>query len=61
MKKKRLIPTKRKRIKDKQLADMLTIQLTSMIDELHKHKNGSVSVSDLTKHIEYKKNNKKWY
>ena len=50
MKKKKLIPTKRKRIKDKESADMLTIQLLIMIDELHKHKD-SVSVGDLIKKI----------
>lgn len=61
MNKKKFIPTKRKRMKDKQSAEMLTIRLLMMIDELHKHKNGSVSVSDLTKQIEFKINNKKWY
>lgn len=55
MKKKKLIPTKRKRMKDKESADMLTIQLLMMIDELHKHKD-SVSVSDLLKEINDKNN-----
>ena len=50
MKKKKFIPTKRKRMKDKQSADMLTIQLLMMIDELHKHKD-SVSVGDFLKKI----------
>ena len=50
MKKKKLIPTKRKRMKDKESVDMLTIQLLMMIDELHKH-NDSVSVGDLLKKI----------
>ena len=50
MKKKILIPTKRKRLKEKQSADMLTIQLLMMIDELHKHKD-SVSVGDLLKKL----------
>ena len=50
MKKKKLIPTKRKRMKDKESADMLTIQLLMMIDELHKHKD-SVSVGDLLKKL----------
>jgi len=49
-KKKKLIPTKRKRMKDKESADMLTIQLLMMIDELHKHKD-SVSVGDLLKKL----------
>ena len=55
MKKKKLIPTKRKRIKDKESADMLTIQLLMMIDELHKHKD-SVSVGDLIKKINNESN-----
>ena len=55
MKKKKLIPTKRKRMKDKESADMLTIQLLMMIDELHKHKD-SVSVGDLIKKINDEKN-----
>ena len=48
--KKKFIPTKRKRLKDKESADMLTIQLLLMIDELHKHKD-SVSVGDLIKNL----------
>ena len=55
MAKKKLIPTKRKRIKDKESADLLTIQLLMMIDELHKHKD-SVSVGDLIKKINDEKN-----
>lgn len=55
MKKKKFIPTKRKRMKDKQSADMLTIQLLLMIDELHKHKD-SVSVGDLIKNINNENN-----
>ena len=55
MRKKHMIPTKRKRIKDKESADMLTIQLLMMIDELHKHKD-SVSVGDLIKKINDKNN-----
>jgi len=50
-----MIPTKRKRMKDKESADMLTIQLLMMIDELHKHKD-SVSVGDLIKKINDKNN-----
>ena len=50
MRKKHMIPTKRKRMKDKESEDMLTIQLLMMIDELHKHKD-SVSVGDLIKKI----------
>lgn len=50
MRKKYMTPTKRKRLKDKESADMLTIQLLLMIDELHKHKD-SVSLSDLIKKI----------
>ena len=50
MRKKHMIPTKRKRMKDKESADILTIQLLMMIDELHKHKD-SVSVGDLIKKI----------
>ena len=55
MKKKKFIPTKRKRMKDKQSADMLTIQLLLMIDELHKHKD-SVSVGDLIKKLNNENN-----
>jgi len=55
MRKKHMIPTKRKRMKDKESADMLTIQLLMMIDELHKHKD-SVSVGDLIKKINDKNN-----
>ena len=50
MRKKKFTPTKRKRIKDKQSADMLTIQLLALIDELHKHKD-AVSLSDLIKNL----------
>ena len=46
MKKKKFIPTRRKRLKDKQLADTITIKLLSMIDELHNAK-GSVDLSKL--------------
>ena len=53
--KKKLIPTKRKRLKDKESADMLTIQLLLMIDELHKHKD-SVSVGDLIKNLNNENN-----
>ena len=53
--KKKFIPTKRKRMKDKQSADMLTIQLLLMIDELHKHKD-SVSVGDLIKNLNNENN-----
>ena len=55
MKKKKFIPTKRKRMKDKESADMLTIQLLMMIDELHKHKD-SVSVGDLIKNLNNENN-----
>ena len=48
--KKKFIPTKRKRMKDRQSADLLTIQLLMLIDELHKHKD-AVSLSDLIKKI----------
>lgn len=50
MRKKKFIPTKHKRLEDKQSVDMLTIQLMMMIDELHKHKD-SVSLSDVIKQI----------
>ena len=50
MRKKKFIPTKRKRLKDKQSADLLTIQLLALIDELHKHKD-AVSLSDLIKNL----------
>ena len=50
MRKKKLIPTKRKRLKDRQSADLLTIQLLALIDELHKHKD-AVSLSDLIKNL----------
>lgn len=53
--KKKFIPTKRKRLKDKESADMLTIQLLLMIDELHKHKD-SVSVGDLIKKLNNENN-----
>ena len=53
--KKKFIPTKHKRMKDKQSADMLTIQLLLMIDELHKHKD-SVSVDDLINKINNENN-----
>ena len=53
--KKKFIPTKRKRLKDKESADMLTIQLLLMIDELHKHKD-SVSVGDLIKNLNNENN-----
>lgn len=55
MRKKQMIPTKRKRLKDKESADMLTIQLLLMIDELHKHKD-SVSVGDLIKKLNNENN-----
>ena len=55
MRKKYMIPTKRKRLKEKQSADMLTIQLLLMIDELHKHKD-SVSVDDLIKKLNNENN-----
>ena len=55
MRKKHMIPTKRKRMKDKESADMLTIQLLMMIDELHKHKD-SVSVGDLLKKLNNENN-----
>lgn len=48
--KKKFIPTKRKRMKDRQSADLLTIQLLMLIDELHKHKD-AVSLSDLIKNL----------
>ena len=55
MNKKRMTPTKRKRLKDKQSADLLTIQLLALIDELHKHKD-SVSVGDLIKKLNNENN-----
>ena len=61
MRKKQMIPTKRKRLKDKESQDLLTIKLLSLINELHSYKNGSVSISTLTKQIEYKLKNKIWY
>ena len=56
MKKKKLIPTKRKRMKDKESADMLTIQLLRMIDELHKHKGTVVSIPSLIKNLNNENN-----
>lgn len=56
MKKKKLIPTKRKRMKDKESADMLTIQLLMMIDELHKHKGTVVSIPSLIKNLNNENN-----
>ena len=50
-----MTPTKRKRLKDKQSADLLTIQLLMLIDELHKHKD-SVSVGDLIKNLNNENN-----
>ena len=50
MRKKRMIPTKHKRLKDRQSTDLLTIQLLALIDELHKHK-ADVSLSDLIKNL----------
>lgn len=50
MKKKKFIPTKRKRMKDKESEDMLTIQLMMMIDELLEYQD-SFSVGDLIKKI----------
>lgn len=50
MRKKQMIPTKRKRLKDRQAADLLTIQLLALIDELYKHKD-AVSLSDLIKNL----------
>lgn len=55
-KKKKLIPTKRKRMKDKESADMLTIQLLMMIDELHKHKGTVVSIPSLIKKLNNENN-----
>ena len=49
-KKKKFIPTKRKRMKDKQSEDMLTIQLLSMIDEVLEYQS-TVSLSDLIKNL----------
>ena len=46
MKKKKIIPTKRKRLKDKESQDMLTIKLLSLIDKLHTVQ-GSVDLSKL--------------
>ena len=56
MRKKKLIPTKRKRMKDKQSADLLTIQLLQLIDELHKHKGTVVSIPSLIKNLNNKNN-----
>ena len=61
MRKKQMIPTKRKRLKDKESQDLLTIKLLSLINELHSYKNGSVSISALAKQVEYKLKNKIWY
>lgn len=61
MRKKQMIPTKRKRLKDKESQDLLTIKLLSLINELHSYKNGIVSISALTKQVEYKLKNKTWY
>ena len=44
--KKKFIPTKRKRMKDKESQDMLTIKLLSLIDKLHTAQ-GSVNLSKL--------------
>lgn len=56
MRKKKFIPTKRKRLKDKQSVDMLTIQLMMMIDELHKHKDTVVSIPSLIKKLNNENN-----
>ena len=55
MKKKKFIPTKRKRMKDKESEDMLTIQLMMMIDELLEYQD-SFSVGDLIKNLNNKNN-----
>ena len=54
MKKKKLIPTKRKRMKYKQSVDMLTIQLSQLIDELHNAKGSVVSIPGLIKNLKNK-------
>ena len=54
MKKKILIPTKRKRLKEKQSVDMLTIQLSQLIDELHNAKGSKVSIPGLIKNLKNK-------
>ena len=51
MKKKKFIPTKRKRLKEMQSADMLTIQLLQLIDELHNAKGSKVSIPGLIKNL----------
>ena len=50
MRKKKIIPTKRKRLKDKESTDILTIQMIALIDELHENED-SVSLSDLIKNL----------
>ena len=54
MKKKKFIPTRRKRLKDKQLADTITIKLLSMIDELHNAKGSVVSIPGFIKNLKNK-------
>ena len=54
MKKKILIPTKRKRMKYKQSVDMLTIQLSQLVDELHKYKGSKISIPGLIKKLKNK-------
>ena len=61
MRKKYMIPTKRKRLKDKESQELLTINLLSLFNELHSYIDGSVSISALTKQVEYKLKNKIWY
>ena len=56
MKKKILIPTKRKRLKEKQSVDMLTIQLSQLNDELHKYKGSKVSIPGLIKNLKKQSN-----
>ena len=46
MRKKQMVSTKRKRLKDKESQDMLTIKLLSLIDKLHTAQ-GSVNLSKL--------------
>ena len=54
MKKKRLIPTRRKRLKEKQSVDMLTLQRSQLIGELHKYKGSKVSIPGLIKNLKNK-------
>lgn len=54
-----MIPTKRKRMKDKESADLLTIQILQLIDEFHNAKGTVVSIPVLIKNLKKNVINKK--